>query len=170
MEALSYAFGGTPVCAEDGIILIAVGDRKPFAMLGACRWIAKAQGLAHYIMAVCHDLNGESAQAISEYQKSVKSNGLESAPRLKLGAYYLRLDQIDQATAQLKAVTRISPQESQAHYLLALIYSSEHKYDLAASEYEIILKNAAQDDPANTDVYMYLGQLYYAQAKISSGH
>ena len=25
----------------------------------------KAQGLAHYIMAVCHDLNGESAQAIS---------------------------------------------------------------------------------------------------------
>ena len=33
---------------------------------------AKAQGLAHYIMAVCHDLNGESAQAISEYQKSVK--------------------------------------------------------------------------------------------------
>ena len=126
---------------------------------------SKAQGLAHYIMAVCHDLNGESAQAISEYQKSVKFNGLEPAPRLKLGAYYLRLDQISKATAQLKAVTRLSPQDPQAHYLLALIYSSEHKYDLAASEYEIILKNAAQDDPADTDVYMYLGQLYYAQEK-----
>ncbi len=72
---------------------------------------------------------------------------------------------LSQATAQLKAVTRLSPQEPQAHYLLALIYSSEHKFDLAASEYEIILKHAAQDDPANTDVYMYLGQLYYAQAK-----
>ena len=116
-------------------------------------------------MAVCHDLNGETSQAISEYQKSIKFNGLEPAPRLKLGAYYLRLNEINQATVQLKAVTRISPQDPQAHYLLALIYSSEHKFDLAASEYEIILKNASQDDPANTDVYLYLGQLYYAQGK-----
>ena len=73
---------------------------------------AKAKGLAHYIIALCDDLNGESAQAISEYQKSVKFNGLEPAPRLKLGAYYLRLDQVDQAQIQLKAVTRLSPQES----------------------------------------------------------
>ena len=126
---------------------------------------AKAQGLAHYIMAVCHDLNGESAQAISEYQRSVKYNGLEPAPRLKLGAYYFRIDEISQATAQLQAVTRLSPQLPEAHYLLALIYSSGHKYDLAASEYEFILKSAAQDDPADTDAYLYLGQLYYAQAK-----
>ena len=72
----------------------------------------KAQGLAHYIMAVCHDLNGESAQAISEYQKSVKFNGLEPAPRLKLGAYYLRLDKHAQAAHQLKAVTRHFPSGS----------------------------------------------------------
>ncbi len=126
---------------------------------------AKAKGLAHYIMAVCDDLDGESAQAISEYQKSVKFNGMEPAPRLRLGAYYLRLDQVSQATAQLKKVTHISPRDPQAHYLLALIYSSEHKFDLAASEYEIILKLAVQDDPANTDVYMYLGQLYYSEGK-----
>jgi Tfp pilus assembly protein PilF len=126
---------------------------------------SKVQGLAHYIMAVCDDLNGESAHAISEYQQSIKFNGLEPAPRLKLGAYYLRLEEVQKATVQLKAVTRISPQESQAHYLLALIYSSEHKYDLAAEEYEIILKLAVKGDPANTDVYMYLGQLYYAQEK-----
>ncbi len=126
---------------------------------------AKAKGLAHYIMAVCDDLNGESAAAISEYQRSIKFNGSQPAPRLKLGAYYLRLDEIRKATVQLKAVTRLAPQETQAHYLLALIYSSEHKYDLAASEYEIILKNAAQNDPANTDANMYLGQLYYAQSK-----
>ena len=128
---------------------------------------SKAQGLAHYIMGVCHDLNGESAQAIGEYQQSVKFNPLASAPRLKLGAYYLRVNKASEATVQLKVVTRISPQEPQAHYLLALIYSSEHKFDLAALEYESILKNAVQDDPANTDVYMYLGQLYYAQGKYS---
>ena len=128
---------------------------------------AKARALAHYIMAVCHDLNGESSQAISEYQKSVKFNGREPAARLKLGAYYLRLDELGQATVQLKTAARISPQDPQAHYLLALIYSSEHKFDLAASEYEIILKLAAHDDPANADVYMYLGQLYYSQRAYS---
>ncbi|MBF0570431.1 MAG: tetratricopeptide repeat protein [Candidatus Omnitrophica bacterium] len=126
---------------------------------------SKAQGLAHYILAVCHDLNGENSQAISEYQKSIKFNGWEPAPRLKLGAYYLRLTKISQATVQFKTVARISPQEPQAHYLLALIYSSEHKYDLAASEYEIILKLASRNDQGNTDVYLYLGQLYYAQQK-----
>jgi len=124
---------------------------------------SQARGLAHYIMALCHDLNGESADAISEYQKSIRYNGIESAPRLKLGAYYLRLNEEPQAIAQLKVVTRLSPQDSQAHYLLALIYSSQHKYDQAVSEYEGILKNAAKDNPANTDAYMYLGQLYYAQ-------
>jgi len=138
---------------------------SPSYASGAKRLNDKALGLAHYIMAVLHDLNGESSQAISEYQKSVKFNGLEPAPRLKLGAYYLRLGEVRQATVQLKAVTRLSPQGTQAHYWLALIYSSEHKYELAASEYEIILKTAAHNDPANTDAYMYLGQLYYAQQK-----
>jgi len=126
---------------------------------------SKAQGLAHYIMAVCHDLNGETAQAISEFLESVKYNGLESAPRLKLGAYFLRLDETKKAMVQLKAVTRLDPQASEAHYLLALIYSSDHKYDLATSEYEQILKSASQNDPANADVYLYLGQLHYAQQK-----
>jgi len=136
----------------------------------SCAWgltlEAQARGLAHYMMAVCYDLNDQTPEAIAEYKKSVKANGLEAAPRLKLGAYYLRLGAIDQAATQLKTVTRLAPQESQAHYLLALIYSSEHKYDLAASEYEILLKYAAQNEPANTDIYLYLGQLYYAQAKL----
>jgi len=126
---------------------------------------SKAQGLAHYIMAVCDDLNSQSTLAIKEYQESVKYNGLESAPRLKLGAYFLRLGETRKAEVQLKAVTHLSPQESQAHYLLALIYSSEHKYDLAAAEYEEILKNTAANDPSNTEVYTYLGQLYYAEQK-----
>jgi tetratricopeptide (TPR) repeat protein len=156
--------------------------RRLFAMLAVlCCWLvtimapscawgltldSQARGLAHYMMAVCYELNDQTPEAIGEYQRSVKANGLESAPRLKLGAYYLRLDRVDQATTQLKAVTRLDPGESQAHYLLALIYSSEHKYDLAASEYEIVLKYAAVNRPANTQAYLSLGQLYYAQGKL----
>ena len=62
----------------------------------SCAWgltlEAQARGLAHYITAVCYELNDQTPEAIAEYKKSVKANGLEPAPRLKLGAYYLRLD------------------------------------------------------------------------------
>ena len=133
---------------------------------GAVQLNDKALGLAHYMMAVDYELNDQTKEAIAEYQKSVKANGLESAPRLKLGAYYLRLGSVDKAKAQLRSVIFLDPQQTQAHYLLALIYSSEHKYDQAAAEYEILLKLAAQNEPANTDVYLYLGQLYYAQGKL----
>jgi tetratricopeptide (TPR) repeat protein len=157
-------FGARPFALRMVLFLSLLAHASPSYAWGLSL-DSKTRGLAHYIMAVCHDLNGESAQAISEYQKSVKFNGWEPAPRLKLGAYYLRLDRVSQAIFQLKTVIRLSPQDTQAHYLLALTYSSEHKYDLAASEYEVILKTAAQDDPANADAYMYLGQLYYAQQK-----
>jgi tetratricopeptide (TPR) repeat protein len=157
-------FGARPFALRTVLFLCLLANVSP-SYAGGLSLDSKAQGLAHYIMAVCHDLNGESAQAISEYQKSIKFNALEPAPRLKLGAYYLRLDDISQATAQLKVAAHLSPQSTEAHYLLALIYSSERKYDLAASEYEFILKTAARDDPANTDAYMYLGQLFYARQK-----
>jgi tetratricopeptide (TPR) repeat protein len=134
-----------------------------------CAWgsplDSKAEGLAHYIMGVCHDLKGEGPQAIGEYQKSIRFNSVEPAPRLKLGAYYLHLNQTAKAAAQLKAVTRISPQDPQAHYLLALIYSSERRFGLAAAEYEAILKLASGHDPLNKDAYIYLGQLYYSEKK-----
>lgn len=126
---------------------------------------AKAKGLAHYIMAVCDDMNEDGASAMREYQKSVKYNGAEPAPRLKLGAYFLRQNKVNQAVVQLKAVTSLISQEPQAHYLLALIYSSKHQYGLAAQEYETILKSAAQNPSGNLDAYIYLGQLYFFEGK-----
>ncbi len=126
---------------------------------------AKAKGLAHYISAVCHDLNGEASLAVSEYEKSIAYNNKESAPHLRLGAYYLRLGRLDQATASLKTVVALSPRQVQAYYLLALVYSSQKKFDLAAASYEHILQYAAQSDPNNIEIYMYLAQLYFSQRK-----
>lgn len=126
---------------------------------------AKAKGLAHYIMAVGHDLNGEATQAIAQYEHSVSYNPKEKAPRLRLGAYYVRLGLLDEAVKQLQHVITNAPQEVQAHYLLALIYSSQKKFDLAASSYESILKYASQNNPENIEIYQYLAQLYYSQHK-----
>ncbi len=126
----------------------------------------KSQGLAHYMMAVYDDLNGQSAQATSEYQQSIKFDPAQTAPRLKLGADYIRAGQFNKAIVQLKEAAHLSPQESRAHYLLAMIYAAQHNDDLAASEYEVVLKNAGRDDPSNADAFLYLGQLYYAEGKL----
>jgi len=126
---------------------------------------AQTQGLAHFIMGVSDDLNGRKDQAAEEYRKSIKYNGAQALPRLKLGLQYLALNQTSKATSQLKQAARLSPENIQVHYLLALIYSAEHKYGPATKEYEAMLKIASQEDPGDIDAYMYLGQLYYAQGK-----
>jgi tetratricopeptide (TPR) repeat protein len=158
-------FGGRSLCALGMVFVPLFALPGPSHAWGLVISDSKAQALAHYIVGVCDDINGETAQAIREYQKSVKLDGSQPAPRLKLGAYYLRLDDFKQATAQLKTVVRLAPQQTEAHYLLALIYSSEHKYDLAAREYETILKATAQNDPSSTQAIMYLGKLYFSEGK-----
>ena len=126
---------------------------------------AEAKALAHYIMALCLDINGQADQAVGEYQQSIEYNALEPAPRLKLGAYFLHLNKLSESIKQLKMGIELAPDNAEAHYLLALAYSSGHQNGLAAAEYEKILKSAAQADPADTEAYMYLGQLYYSQKR-----
>ena len=128
---------------------------------------SKSKSLAHYIMAIIDDLNGENQKALSEYQKATKFNHREFLPHLRLGAYYIRQGYLDEAVGQLKIVVKLQPKSSQAHYLLALIYSSQKKYRLAADEYELILKIASKNNPDNFEIYAYLAQLYYALHKYS---
>lgn len=125
----------------------------------------KSKALAHYIMAVACDLQGQTADAIREYEHAVAFNPAEPLPHLRLAAYDIRNGRLDKAVAQLKTVLNLSPQNFQAHYLLALVYSTQRKYDLAALEYEGILKTASKNDPDNLEIYTYLAQLYFSQNK-----
>ena len=126
---------------------------------------AKSKALAHYIVAVVNDLNGDTQAAMGEYQKSVKLDQHQPLPHLRLGAYYARLGRLEEAVSQLKTAIKLQPNASQSHYLLALIYSSQKKYDSAAGEYEAILKLASDNNPTNVDIHAYLAQLYYALHK-----
>ena len=120
---------------------------------------AQSKALAHYIVAVMNDLNGDTQAAVDEYQKSTRLDYQQHLPHLRLGAYYARLGRLQEAVSQLKTAIKLQPAVPQAHYLLALIYSSQKKYNLAAGEYEIILKLASDNNPANVDIHAYLAQL-----------
>jgi len=125
----------------------------------------QSRALAHYIMAVSHDLQGEHRDAAGEYERAAILNPKEALPHLHLAEHAIRNGLFDKAVVQLKTVLRLDPQNPQAHYMLALVYSSQKKYDLAAQEYEHILQTASKNEPGNLEIYMYLAQLYFSQGK-----
>lgn len=124
-----------------------------------------SKALAHYIMAVSYDLRGRTGDAVREYGRSIAFDPSEPLPHLRLAAYNIRDGLMDKSVDQLKTVLDLDPKNSQAHYLLALVYSGQKKYDLAAREYENVLKTASKHDPDNLEIHAYLAQLYYAQGK-----
>jgi Tfp pilus assembly protein PilF len=126
---------------------------------------AKSKAVAHYVMAVSYDLNGRGIEAIYEYERSIAFDRTQPLPHIRLASYYLRAGLLERSVRELNQVLRLDPTNSQAHYLLALVYSAQKKYDLAAQEYEIILKTAANNDPENVEIYTYLAQLYFSQTK-----
>lgn len=126
----------------------------------------KSKAVAHYILAVNHELNGQSRQAFEEYSKSVALDPNQATSRLKLAAYDIRFDKLDEAIDHLKAIIQLNPHDVQAHYLLGLVYSSQKKMDLAAQEYEEVLRKASDQNPLSVEVHAYLAQLYYAQGQM----
>ena len=134
-----------------------------------CAWAVpvdlKAKALAHYITGVVHDLNCDSQKAVIEYQDSYQLNQQEIAPRLKLGVFYLRAGKVKEAKGQILPVIRTNPDSWQAHYLLGLVYSSEHATILSARQFEQVLLLKADDPAVTSEINLELGQSYYVQGQ-----
>ncbi len=126
-----------------------------------------AEALAHYTMGVICDLYESPEDAITEYKRALEYESASYLIHFKLASDYARLGAYAQATVELKTAIQLNPKDLQAHYLLALIYSTQKKYDLASEEYEHILKSLSQSEPGNPEIFGYLGQLYYSQKKYS---
>ena len=127
--------------------------------------ITLSKSLAHYAMGQMYDLLGLPNRAVLEYEKASQFDDTSYVIHLRLGANYARLDMLDKAEEELRLVQQFQPDDLQSRYLLALIYSTQKKYDQAASEYEYILKSFSEVEPKNVEIYGYLGQLYYSQKK-----
>lgn len=127
--------------------------------------ITLSKSLAHYAMGQMYDLLGLPNRAVLEYEKAAQFDEGSYLIHLRLGANYARLDMLEKAEEELRLVQQYQPDDLQSRYLLALIYSTQKKYDQAANEYEYILKSFSEAEPKNIEIYGYLGQLYYSQKK-----
>ena len=127
--------------------------------------LLSSQSLSHYIMGTVYEQDGLTEEAVGEFEKAKEFDKSNPYIYFKLGSGYARLGLLKEAIDALKRVVRLRPDELQAHYLLALVYSTQKEYNKAAQEYEIILKSLSKDEPDNIEIYGYLGQLYYSQEK-----
>jgi len=122
----------------------------------------KAKSLAAYAIGVIYDFYGHPDLAVEEFNKA---SGFKDSYviRLRLGADYARLGELSLAVQHLDKALEFDPDNVQARYLLALIYSTRKEYDRAAQEYEAILNSFVEAEPRNSEIYGYLAQLYYSQ-------
>ncbi len=125
--------------------------------------INKARALSYHTMGFIYDLYGLTPQAADVYEEAVTLDPNSYLTRLRLGSDYARLGRFQEAIDHLVLVPALNPQDMQSHYLLALIYSSQKRFDNAAAEYEKILKSISSENPKNSEVYFYLGEIYYSQ-------
>lgn len=125
----------------------------------------ESSAISHYIMGVIYEDIGDIDTAIEEYKKAIKSDADASVIRLNLVSSLIKKDDIPKAIEELKSVIEIDPEAVEPHAILALLYTSQNKHDLAAAEYETALKNAAKQEPKNIEIYKSLGAIYLQQKK-----
>jgi len=124
-----------------------------------------SSALSHYIMGVIHEDLGNVEGAIKEYKDALKSEDKASIIHLSLASGYLKSNSLDKAIGELKSAALLDPEAVEPRAILALLYSSMGKADLATAEYEAALKNASKLQPKNTDLYKGLGAIYLQQKK-----
>lgn len=124
-----------------------------------------SSAISHYIMGVISEDTDDIDTALQEYKKSLKFEEEVSVIHLNLASSYIKKNNIPEAIEELKTVIRLDPEAIEPHAILALLYTSQDKPDLAASEYETALKKASKLQPKNIEIYNGLGALYLQQKK-----
>jgi tetratricopeptide (TPR) repeat protein len=132
---------------------------------GYCRDAQHSRALRHYIMGTLYDDLGDIDAAIGEYRKALKTDKTAALIRLNLSAALIKKDDLAGAIQELKKAIELDPSAVEPHAILALIYTSQSKADLAAQEYEQALLKAAKQSPENPEIQKNLGMLYAQQKR-----
>ncbi|OGX17428.1 MAG: hypothetical protein A3K83_06745 [Omnitrophica WOR_2 bacterium RBG_13_44_8b] len=121
--------------------------------------------LSHYILGVMYEDLGDIEAAIDEYKRALKADDKNSLIHLNLAGTLIKKNEIPKAIDELKQAGDLDPEAVEPHAILALLYSSQNRQDLATAEYEVALKNASRLQPKNIEVFKSLGALYLEQKK-----
>ncbi|MEW6101973.1 MAG: tetratricopeptide repeat protein [Candidatus Omnitrophota bacterium] len=124
-----------------------------------------AYALTHYIMAGMYDSFGQVDKAIQEYKLTLRAEKESAVVHLNLASGYIRNNETENAIKELNLAAGLDPAAIEPHAILALLYTSLDKVDLATSEYQIALENASKLHPKDIEIYQSLAAVYMQQKK-----
>ncbi|MBI3318764.1 MAG: tetratricopeptide repeat protein [Candidatus Omnitrophica bacterium] len=142
----------------------------PFELGGFVRqvepeWLKKQQALTHYLMGLVAEEQGNFQAAERQYREARESDPAGGAIGLRLGAVYLRMNELESAVKTFEAMTRSHPSDARPRFLLGVLYASEGRLEEAASQYTKVLA----EDPGNIGALSHLVDLYLLQEKVQEG-
>jgi len=124
------------------------------------------QSLSHYILGVYYEDLGDLDQAIQQYKKALEADPQSSLLHLNLASVFIKKNDPVLAIEELKKSVELAPEAVEPHAILALVYAAQGNKDLATQEYALALKNAANLEPKNIEIYKSLGVIYLQQKKL----
>lgn len=116
--------------------------------------------LSRCIMGGYYEKLGKVDDAIAEYTRALKTERQAAYLHLCLASAYLKKNDLQKATEELMASSRLDPDAPEPHAVLALLYYTQNKTEEAGREYGKALENASRLDPKNISLYKSLGALY----------
>ena len=117
------------------------------------------------MMGVILDNLDQTEEAIEQFERAKRYDPESEAINLKIAVDYIKLNESAKAVDELNRALELNPDNLGARTLLAFLYTSLQQYTLAEIQYEILLKQASQQDPQNLAIHHYLGQFYFQQRK-----
>ncbi len=131
--------------------------------------VPRKESLAYgrYLKGLLSDRSGQNSEA-SDFFRQVRSLDKEAvAPYWQLGFNYIRQKNYPKAVAEFEEVLRLAPDDTQARYVLALLYTQLDYYKKAAGQYVYLLDNDAGDKVKELQLRRILSQLYFLNKDFS---
>ena len=110
----------------------------------------------HYKKGVTCQQNGDTAQAIEEFARTLQYVPEHIDARLALAAAYESQESLNQAITAYKEVLHYDPTVVEAEYALGAIYSRLQNWDEALKRYEAVVEK----DPGHAGAYYSLGCIF----------
>lgn len=104
---------------------------------------------------------GDAREAARFYSSAHRADAQASAPHQQLGFYYIGQKDYENAAKEFETVVRLSPDEDNARYVLALLYAQLNDYKKAIAQYQHLLQRTGDTRAQNIQLRRILSQLYF---------
>jgi tetratricopeptide (TPR) repeat protein len=105
---------------------------------------------------------GQTDEAISEYQEAIRLKPDYADAHYNLGLALARKNQIDEAISQYQTALHLKPDSADAHYSLGIAFDNKNQFDEAVSQFQETLRLK----PDDADTHVALGVVLLDKGQI----